>query len=550
MIKQKLMYMAAMLFVGANAVHAQFSLEIDGQEVVPAGQITGIRYNPDLRTFVLDSVHLDWRCVAESGDTPVVTPGDFTLVLDSANPATERDAIYRIATTAEGGTITQDLLAGRIVVQTSSDPGEHLNCVPFRQSFSSSGFENPLATGSETPPSPFTAGGTLTVPVTVTNNSESKVVTDVAVDLTWSTVPAGAPGVPQPSFSETVTQISPGTSRWTVGVLFPGESRTIELAYDIDSLTAGGTVIVTESIVVEAMNRTGDAPVDVGNPSTDVSEVTIGVASGDLSAGLQSNSPVAGESSENVVLSYAITNNAGISMTSVQATVASVSLPAGLSGGSVTASAGSLTGDQWSVPVILPGQTVTLEQSFTAAAATAAGEQVCGSFSIDSAAEQLVDTGDDSAAGCAFIAREVDLRSASPVVKPTFGANLVNAGEIFGIQLQINNDGPSNASSVGASIALSVDPPDAGVSINQATSSSSFGNLTGGGASIDYDVTGEIEPNGFARTADINVDIPATVADQTVVCLDVTELSATEPDTTPANNLPLQTCITVVNTGT
>jgi len=549
MIKQKFLFVVAMLLFGANVGHAQFSLEIDGQTVVPAGQLSDIRYNPDLRAFVVNSVHADWRCVANSGPTPTVSPGDFRLVFDSVNPATETDAVYRIADETNGGSITQDLLGGKISIQTSSNSSEQLSCAPFRASFSSGGFERPLTTESDTPDSPFTAGGILTVPVTVTNDSLSKVLTRVAVDLTWSTDPTGAAGVSPPSFSEVVTEPVPGTRRWTVDVLFPGESRTIDVQYSVDSQTAAGTVIRTESVVAEAMNRAGDAPIDLGNPLTDVSEVTVGVASGDVVAGFQTNNPVAGLDTDNVVLTYSISNNAGISMTSVQATVAAVTLPSGLSVRSVTPSAGSLSGNQWTVPVISPGQTVTLEQAFTAVASTAASEQVCGSFSIDSAAEQLVDTGDDSAAGCAVISREIDLRSSTPVVEPSFGAASVNAGEVFGIQLQINNDGPSNASLVGASVALSVDPPDANVAINQGSSSSSFGTLTGGGSSIDYSVSSEIEPNGFARIADIDVDIPATVADQTTVCLEVTALSGTEIDTSPGNNLPAQTCITVVNNG-
>lgn len=550
MIKQKFMYVAAFLFLGANAVHAQFSLEIDGQTVVPAGEITDIRYNPDLRAFVLNSVHLDWRCVADAGTTPVVSPGDFRLVLDSANSATETDAVYRIAGELNGGSITQDILGGRIIVQTSSNPAEQLTCAPFSESFSSSSFENPLATRSNAPESPFTAGGTLVVPVTVTNHSKSLVVTDVAVDLTWATEPVSAAGVSPPTFSETVTQTAPGTARWTVDSLFPGESRTIDVAYVVDSQTASGTVIRTQSSVVGAMNRTGISAIAVGTPSTDVAEVTIGVASGDLAAGLQSNNPVAGDGSENVVLSYAITNNAGISMTSVLATVAAVNLPSGLTTGSVTPSAGSFSGNQWSVPLIPPGQTVTLEQAFTAAAATAASEQVCGSFSIDSAAEQLVDTGDDAASGCAVVTREIDLHGVAPVVKPFFGASTVDAGGVFGVQFQISNFGPSNASQVGATLALSVDPADAGVVINQGTSSSVFGNLVGGGSSIDFQASSEIEPNGVTRTANIDVDIPLTVADQTNVCLEVVSLSGDELDAAPGNNLPPQTCITVVNTGT
>jgi hypothetical protein len=389
MIKQKLMFMVAILLLGVNFCHAQLSLEIDGQTVVPAGQIDDIRYIPGLRAFVVNSVHADWRCVANSGTTPVVSPGDFRIVFDSANPATETDAVYRIASEVNGGSIIHDLLSGKVIVETSSDPTEHLTCAPFRESFSSSSFESPLTTASDSPDSRFTAGGILTIPVTVTNNSHSRVLTDVAVNLTWSTDPAGATGVSPPTFSETVTEPVAGARRWTVDVLFPGESRTIEVEYAVDSQTASGTVIRTESVVDGAMNRVGNAPIDVGNSSADVSEVTVGVASGDLAAGLQSNNPVAGLGSDNVVLSYAITNNAGISMTSVQATVAAVTLPSGLLVGSVTPSEGSLSGNQWTVPVISPGQTVTLEQAFTAVASAAASEQVCGSFSIDSAAEQL-----------------------------------------------------------------------------------------------------------------------------------------------------------------
>src|SRR6056297_2998502 len=184
MIKRKIMFMVAVLFLAASAGHAQFSLEIDGQTVVPAGQLIDIRYNPDLRAFVVNSVHSDWRCVTDAGTTPAVSPGDFRLVFDSVNPATETGAVYRIAAEADGGAITQDISGGRIVIQTSSDPAEQLICAPFRASFSSSGFENPLTTRSDAPDSPFTAGGILSIPVTVTNNSLSKVLTSVAVDLT------------------------------------------------------------------------------------------------------------------------------------------------------------------------------------------------------------------------------------------------------------------------------------------------------------------------------------------------------------------------------
>lgn len=551
MSKQKLRGIVAFLFLGANVAHAQFSLEIDGQTVVPAGELTSVSYSPDLRTFVVSSVHADWRCVANSAPTPAVAPGDFRLVLDQVNPSTETDAVYRIARPVDGGSITQDLFGGRVVVQTSSDPDERLICSPFRESFFSSSFENPLKNESNPPPSPFTAGGVLTIPLTVTNNSKSLVLTDVEVDFHSSTDPAGAAGVSPPTFSELVSEPVPGTHRWTVDALFPGESRTIDVEYSVDSQTAPGTVIITESMPTGAMNRAGDAPVDVGTPAPDVSEVTVGIASGDLVAGFQTNNPVAGLGGDNVMLSYSITNNAGITMTSIQASLNPVNTPSGVTAGSVTPSAGSVTGSQWDVPSISPGQTVTLDQAFTADATAAAGAQVCGSFSIDSAAEQLVNTGDDSAGSCATIAREIDLSSMAPVVKPSFGATSVNAGEVFGIQLQISNAGPSSASSVEASIVLNVNPPDAGVVIKE-TSSSGFGDISvsGDGASAEFNIIGEVEPNGVTRSADIDVDIPAGTADQTQVCLEVTALTGTELESNPGNELPPQSCITVVNTGT
>lgn len=552
MTKQKLVYLMAALFLGASDLQAQFSLEVDNETVVPSGELVEILYNPESKAFFLRSVHADWRCVATTGPTPEVSPGDFRLVVDQINPATESDAVYRIAGPADGGSITQDLSGNRIIIQTTSDPDAQLTCTPFRASFSSSGFENPLNSESDPPQSLFTAGGVLTIPVTVTNNSKSMVVTDVAVDFSSSTDPAGAAGVSDPSFSDPVTQPAPGAWRWTVDVLFPGDSRTVDVEYMVDSQTAPGTVIMTESVVAEAKNRAGDAPIDVGTPAGDIADVTVGAASGDLTAGFQTNDPVAGLNNENLVLTYSITNNAGISMTSVQATLDPVNIPSGVTAGSVTPSAGTLTGNQWDVPSITPGQTVTLDQAFTADASTAAGAQVCGSFTIDSAAEQLVNTVDDSAGSCATIAREIDLSSTAAVVKPAFGATDVNAGEVFGIQLQVNNDGPSNASSVAASVTLSVSPPDGGIVINATSSSSGFGdvNVSGDGTAADFSVTGEVEPNGVARSADIDVDIPSVTTDQTEVCLGVTDLSGAELEANPGNELPPATCITVVNTGT
>jgi len=319
MIKQKLMYVAAMLVAGANAVHAQFSLEIDGQEVVPAGQITDIRYNPDLRTFVLDSVHLDWRCVAQSGETPAVSPGDLQLVLDSANPVTETDAIYRIAGEGNGGSITQDISGGKIVIQTTTEPSQRLVCAPFRESFFSGDFEN-LFTLDDDAPTITASGSTLTVPFAITNRSRSLVATGIEVRFVSDYVP-DTNEVDGPTYSPiegVMSTTDPDT--WQIEILYPGDSASIEVAYEVGQSTPDGTRIQTSIDQVTAMNRAGDDALDAGDPTLSTS-VPVGTAEiGLLKTGTLNDDD--GEpgvtAGDTISYTFEVTNNSQVTLTDIQ----------------------------------------------------------------------------------------------------------------------------------------------------------------------------------------------------------------------------------------
>jgi uncharacterized repeat protein (TIGR01451 family) len=208
-----------------------------------------------------------------------------------------------------------------------------------------------------------------------------------------------------------------------------------------------------------------------------------------------------------------------------------------------------VSNDVWTVPSLDSGQTAVFERLYTAAANSADGTQLCGGFSIDSAGENLIGTGDDSATSCATVRREVDTSGLLSVTVPSFNATSVDAGQSLRYGLSVSNAGPSFASSVVASLALSVQPPGSNVAIDGAGSTSSdgvFANATA--SSIDFSVDGEIEDTG-TRSADIEIEVPVDTPDQSEICLSISALSSAETETDP-NDLPAASCVTVVNTST
>ena len=154
-------------------------------------------------------------------------------------------------------------------------------CSRIRSGFWNSGFEDLFRITLEEPASPFPVGGTLMVRFTIENISEFLIATDASVDFATSTEPPEATGVSPPLYSAPVideTFEGDPVKRWTVPSLWPGDSETIEVSYSIDAGTAAGTMIRTEAVNVEALNRAGDRPLAVGTAAPVVSEVTTGSA--------------------------------------------------------------------------------------------------------------------------------------------------------------------------------------------------------------------------------------------------------------------------------
>ena len=377
MIKQKLMFIAALLLFGADVGRAQVSLEIDGHTVVPAGQLTDIRYNYDLRTLVVTSVHADWRCVANVSPTPVVSAGDFRLVFDSVNPATETDAIYRIAAEGLGGSITQDLLGGKIIIQTSAVPSERLICAPFRESFFSSDFGDLLEL-DDNAPAIAASGSDLTVPFTVTNRSESLVATGIRVWFQSEYDPVTTE-ILGPSFNPidgAMSILEPDV--WEIDILYPGESASIEIDYDVGAATPDGTMIRTNIDQVTAMNRAGDAPLGTDNltltTTVPVGEADIGL----LKTGMLNDDDGTPGVSAGDTISYTfeVTNNSQVTLTGIE-----LSDPqADVSGGPIaTLAPGATDTDTFSAVYTLTQSDVD-EGSFTNLATVTSAE---GASAID-----------------------------------------------------------------------------------------------------------------------------------------------------------------------
>jgi len=276
-----LMVIALLAVVASVSGQAQnLSLEIDGQLVAGPGELTSVEYSPTSQRLEVVTIFEDIRCVPSGLSGPT---GNSLLVVDQINPSVETGAAYAIALPANGGSIELDSATSVLQVTTSNVVGERLDCVRQRSAFWASDFEDVFSVTAATPASPFPTGNTLSIPFTVKNETLTTIATDIVVDFSWSaTDPFGQPvaAVDPPTFSPStgVTSLTGGDRRWTIDILWPGESRTITVAYQLDSAVPPETLITTEVFNVEASDREGNAPIAVGSPSPVVSEVTTGEA--------------------------------------------------------------------------------------------------------------------------------------------------------------------------------------------------------------------------------------------------------------------------------
>jgi uncharacterized repeat protein (TIGR01451 family) len=310
---------AAIALGGAAPASAQLRVDIDGDTVVPAGQVVEVQYRVNERALYVRSVHEDWRCAASGAETPTVRSSDFTLVLDQVNPATEPGAVYRIAPPTEGGSILDNLADGILSIQTTSDTAAQLSCAPFRESFFSGDFENAFAI-DDTAPTIVAPGATLTVPVTITNPSLSAVATAIAVDFSWSFSPSTGE-IGDPDFRPIDGQMSSADpSVWQVPILWPGETASIELDYAVGAATPAGTVVETRVDGVTALDRAGIAPLATDG-ITHVAAVPVGNAELTLTktGTLNDDDGTAGVSAgDTISYQFTVTNESDVTLTGIQ----------------------------------------------------------------------------------------------------------------------------------------------------------------------------------------------------------------------------------------
>lgn len=266
----------ALTLCGAATSFAQVSLEVDGATVASSAELKAFSFSFNPQRLEISTIFEDIRCVRSS---PVANPSNSMLVIDQINPAKEADAENAIAVADDGGAISYLPSTGVLSVISSANPDARLMCSRIRTGFWNSGFEDLFRITLEEPASPFPVGDTLIIRFTVENISEFLIATDASVDFATSTDPSEAAGVSEPFYSASVTDETfegDPVKRWTVSSLWPGDSETIEVLYAIDAGTAAGTIIRTEAVNVEALNRAGDGPLAVGTAAPVVSEVTTG----------------------------------------------------------------------------------------------------------------------------------------------------------------------------------------------------------------------------------------------------------------------------------
>jgi uncharacterized repeat protein (TIGR01451 family) len=274
----------ALILLSSATAQAQVTrLEIDGQIVstgsqpLGTGDFVAIDYERSGSSRLnIRSIFGDIRCLTRDTDEPPQTVGSSTMILDQVNPD-EIDAEYRIA---DDGSISYDLANGVLSVVTTTDTSQQLDCFSLRSTaFSSSGFEDLIRVAVETPPSPFPAGSELIVPFTVTNASKTLIVAEVEVDFVTTD---GETGIEPALFSRPTVPVtlpdSTPADRWTIDVLYPGESRTIEVSYVTGAAAQAGTEIRSEIAAIAARDRTETNDVSPGTPLPVVSSVIVGTS--------------------------------------------------------------------------------------------------------------------------------------------------------------------------------------------------------------------------------------------------------------------------------
>lgn len=181
---------------------------------------------------------------------------------------------------------------------------------------------------------------------------------------------------------------------------------------------------------------------------------------------------VAGSGPNNAALQIIASNISNENANNVEIMISN-SLPTGVTAGTSSATSGSYDANTgiWSVPALVNNTNETLTLIYSVAASASDGADLCADASVNAADEDIINTADDQHDQCATVVREIDLGLLiNNPTEPQLAGNVVN------YIVELDTNGPSDASNVVVDIASTL-PPDVTLS-NSFVSVGSFDGST------------------------------------------------------------------------
>ncbi len=280
-------------------------------------------------------------------------------------------------------------------------------------------------------------------------------------------------------------------SAWTVPVVPAGGSRTLVFTLAVDSSTATGTDVVSNSIALTTV------PSYVTNPSLSATQGTSVLRLVDLAvSAVESADPViAGSGPQN--LTYTLTlSNAGPSVATGVKISSALTLPSGVTlDAAVPSGSTTFAGSIWDVGTLAVGGTASLSLVMTAGASAPGGSSsIVDAVGVAAINETRTNLGNDSATLGTSIVRNPDL-----AITKTDLVDPVSAGSTVAYLITVTNNGPSDATGVTVTDTL-----PATLTLNAATPSA--GICAPAGSTVTCLL------GGMARAASASIVLDATVA--------------------------------------
>lgn len=256
---------ALLLLSGLVFGQSGLGLSVNGQLIVPAGQLESFVYNPAEGRVKATTFFGDIRCTPEDQSSP----GSLVFELDKFS-SLESEASYQILGSGE---VTYAIADSLINVVTSS-PSPSPNCVHFIPAvgtidpatgetqpgtFWVGDFEAPFSLDAEVT-SPAIIGSILTIRFKLTNVSTLLVGTDILAQFVSQLTPTTGE-ITGPVYSPAGAVLG---DVWQVPILWPGESATLDVSYGLGSLADAGVEIRTSIDAVTSFDRTGAEPLATG----------------------------------------------------------------------------------------------------------------------------------------------------------------------------------------------------------------------------------------------------------------------------------------------